>query len=462
MTTEIQQEPPLPDADVASIESVPETPVPHDPYAALRFRDFRLLIFGRFVAALGEQMVSVAIGWELYERTGSAFALGLVGLVQILPVITLVFISGHVADRFNRKRIVVITQILLGCCSLGLAALTFTQSSVVLQLEMWRPDKPGQLAALTLTQGSLLLVYLVLLMVGILRAFNNPAASTLLPQTVPPEKFTSAAAWSSSAWQFAAVFGPAVGGFMIAIFNSAAEVFMLDAVAATVFAILVVQIHGRQIAMSKEAATLKTVLAGFSFVRKSKVILAAITLDMFAVLFGGATALLPVYAKDILQVGPEGLGWLRAAPSLGAVCMVLTITYLPPFKKAGKTLLWAVIGFGAATIVFGLSKSFILSLVALALLGAFDNISVVIRSTLLLAMTPDEMRGRVSAVNSVFIGMSNELGAFESGVAAGILGPVLAVAAGGVGTILVVLWVMWQWPQMRRLGSLASLSSETT
>jgi MFS family permease len=436
MTTEIQQEPLLPDTDTTSLDPAPVA-VRHDPYAALRFRDFRMLIFGRFIASLGEQMVSVAIGWELYERTQSAFALGLVGLVQVLPVIVLVFVSGHVADRFNRKRIVVITQILLGVCSLALAALS-------------------------LTQGSLVLVYLVLLMVGVLRAFNNPAASTLLPQTVPPEKFTSAAAWSSSAWQVAAVFGPALGGFMIAIFKSTAEVFLLEAVAATVFAVLVLRIRGRQLAMSKETASLKTVLAGFSFIRNSKVILAAITLDMFAVLFGGATALLPVYAKDILIVGPEGLGWLRAAPSIGAVCMVLLITYLPPFKKAGKTLLWAVIGFGVATIIFGLSNSFILSLVMLALLGAFDNISVVIRSTLLLAMTPDEMRGRVSAVNSVFIGMSNELGAFESGVAAGIFGPILAVVGGGIGTILVVLWVMWQWPQMRKLGSLASLSSPKT
>lgn len=437
MTTEIQQESSLPEGETAPVEAASPTSAKHDPYAALRFRDFRLLIIGRFIASLGEQMVSVAIGWELYERTENAFALGLVGLVQVLPVISLVFISGHIADRFNRRKIVVITQVLLGVCSLALAALTFGE-------------------------GSLLLVYLVLLMVGVLRAFNNPAASTLLPQTVPPEKFTSAAAWSSSAWQFAAVFGPALGGFMIAIFKSAGEVFLLDAVAATVFAFLVLQIRGRQIAMSKEAASLKTMLAGFSFVRRSKVILAAITLDMFAVLFGGATALLPVYAKDILKVGPEGLGWLRAAPSLGAVCMVLLITYLPPFKKAGKTLLWAVIGFGVATIIFGLSNSFILSLVMLALLGAFDNISVVIRSTLLLAMTPDEMRGRVSAVNSVFIGMSNELGAFESGVAAGLFGPILAVVGGGIGTILVVLWVMWQWPQMRRLGSLAGLSSETT
>jgi MFS family permease len=428
MTTDTQPEEP-----VASLEAS----VRHDPYAALRYGDFRFLIFGRFIASLGEQMVSVAIGWELYERTQSAFALGLVGLVQVLPVILLVFISGHVADRFNRKRIVVITQFLLGVCSLGLALLS-------------------------VTQGSLVLVYLCLLMVGVLRAFNNPAASTLLPQTVPPEVFTSAATWSSSAWQFAAVLGPAIGGLMIAIFKSAAEVFLLDAIAAMVFAVLVIRIHGRQIATSKASASLETLSAGFKFIWNTKTILAAITLDMFAVLFGGATALLPVYAKDILQVGPEGLGWLRTAPSVGALGMVLLTAHLPPFRRAGYTLLWAVIGFGVATIIFGVSTSFPLSLAMLVLLGAFDNISVVIRSTLLLALTPDEMRGRVSAVNSVFIGMSNELGAFESGVAAGLLNsPILAVVGGGIGTIIVVLWVMWQWPPIRRLGSLASLSSMT-
>jgi len=432
MNPDIEQE----ESIVGSATDAPQTTTRHDPYAALRFHDFRLLIFGRFIAALGEQMLSVAVGWELYERTGDAFALGLVGFVQVLPVILLVMVSGHVADRFNRRRIVVITQLLLGTCSLGLAVLSASQ-------------------------GSLVLVYLCLLFIGVARAFNNPAASTLLPQTVPPDRFTSAATWSSSAWQLAAVLGPALGGLMIGLFKNAAVVFLIDALAAATFAFLVLQIRGRQIATSKEDASFKALVAGFSFVRNSKVILAAITLDMFAVLFGGATALLPVYAKDILQVGPEGLGWLRTAPSIGAMVMVLLIAYLPPFKRAGKTLLWAVVGFGVATIIFGLSQSFGLSLLMLALLGAFDNISVVIRSTLLLALTPDEMRGRVSAVNSVFIGMSNELGAFESGVAAALVGPVLAVVSGGIGTILVVLWVVGQWPQMRRLGSLAGLSNKT-
>lgn len=402
---------------------------PHDPIEALRFRDFRLLMFGRFAASLGEQMVSVAIGWELYERTGNALALGLVGLVQVIPVFALALFAGHVADRFNRKRIVILSQ-------MGLAAAALS------------------LALVSATQGPLWLMYVILFSIGVLRAFNNPASSTLLPQTVPPDVFHSAATWSSSAWQFAAVLGPALGGLLIAAFKGAYEIYILDAVAALIFVTMVVLIKGRPIAQKREPMTWNTMIAGFSFIRSTKVILAAITLDLFAVLFGGAVALLPVFARDILKVGPEGLGLLRTAPSVGAILMLLTIAYLPPFRRAGVTLLWAVAGFGVATIVFGFSTSFLLSLAMLVALGALDNISVVIRSTLLLTRTPDEMRGRVSAVNSVFIGASNELGAFESGVAAAIGGPIFAVVSGGIGTLIVVFIVMRLWPEIIRLGRL--------
>jgi MFS family permease len=408
----------------------PSVSIPHDPYAALRFRDFRLLAFSRFIGSLGEMMISVAIGWELYDRTNNAFALGLVGLVQVLPVILLSLIAGHVADRFNRKGIVLVTQLLLGVVSLGLALLSATQ-------------------------GSLVLVYGCLFTFGVLRAFNDPAGSTLLPQSVPPEIFQSAATWSSSAWQLASVLGPAMGGLMIGVFHAATQVYVVNAFACLIFVVLVSLMHGRPIGQSKEALTRESLTAGLNFIRRTPIILAAITLDLFAVLFGGATALLPVYAKDILHVGPEGLGWLRTAPSVGAIIMVLVLTHLPPFRKAGKTLLFAVIGFGLVTIIFGISQSFPLSLLMLMLLGAFDNISVVIRSTLLLTRTPDEMRGRTSAVNSVFVGMSNEMGAFESGVTAGAFGPVLSVIAGGVGTILVVLLVTYWWPELRNLGSLS-------
>lgn len=416
------------DGQDAAVAAAVSPSAQHDPLAALRYRDFRLLAAGRFVASLGEQMLGVAVGWELYERTGSELALGLVGLVQVLPVITLSMVAGHVADRFNRRIIVLTSQMMLASCSLGLALLS-------------------------LKQGSLALVYLCLLLIGVARAFNTPATSTLLPQTVPPEVFTNAATWSSSAWQFAAVCGPAFGGLMIAAFGRAAPVYLVDAVTAIIFVGLVWRIRGRQIALSRERTSMKALMGGFRFIWNTKVILAAVTLDMFAVLLGGATALLPVYAKDILHAGSEGLGWMRAAPSVGALVMVIALAYLPPFRHAGKTLLLAVIGFGVATIIFGFSRSFPLSM--LMLMGAFDNISVVIRSTLLLTRTPDELRGRAAAVNNIFIGASNELGGFESGVAAELLrSPVAAVVMGGLGTILVVGAVAQIWPEIRRLGKL--------
>lgn len=402
---------------------------PHDPYAALRFQDFRLLLVGRFITTLGNQMLSVAIGWELWLRTHNAIALGLIGLVQVIPVILLSLLAGHVADQYNRKRIVLITQLLLAMCSVGLA---------------W----------LSLVQGPLVLVYLCLLGIGIARAFNDPASSTLLPQTVPPSVFTNAATWGSSSWQLASIIGPALAGFMIWILNDVPVIYLFDAVAGIIFLVLISMIKGRELALSRKATTRESLLEGIRFIRDTKVILAAITLDMFAVLLGGAVTLLPVYATDILQVGAQGLGLMRAAPSIGAVIVAMLLAHMPPFKRAGRTLLLAVAGFGLATIVFGLSTSFWLSMFMLALLGGLDNISVVIRGTLILTRTPDEMRGRISAVNSIFIGASNELGGFESGLVAGLFGPVISVVGGGIGTILVVLAIAKIWPEMLALKTL--------
>lgn len=410
---------------------------PHDPWLALRYRDFQLVLLSRFTASLGEQMVRVALGWEIYERTHDAFFLGLVGLVQVLPVILFSLIAGHVADRYNRKYIVLTTQAGLGVFSLGLAALSFTN-------------------------GSLVLIYICLFLFGVMRAFNDPANSTLLAQSVPPEAFGNAATWGSSAWQIASVVGPALGGLLIAFFKSGAEIFFINAVACIIFATAVSFMRLRPIAQSREAPTVKSLLAGFHFLRESRILLAAITLDLFAVLFGGAVALLPVYAKDILQVGPEGLGWLQSAQSVGAILMAALMIYLPPMRQAGKTLLLAVAGFGIATIIFGISSNFFLSLLMLATLGALDQISVVIRSTLMLTRVPDEMRGRVAAVNTVFISTSNELGGFESGLVTrigqsffgAIGGPIFAVVSGGIGTILVVVLVARKWPEMLHLGRL--------
>ena len=380
-------------------------------------------------------MLSFAISWELWLRTHDPFSLGLVGLVQVVPVILLSLPGGHLADQYNRKRIVFIMQTLLALCSLGLAYLSFTQ-------------------------GPILWIYACLLGIGIARAFYDPAASTLLPQTVPPSLFTSAATWSSSAWQFAAIFGPAVAGVIAAVVGSVTIIYVFDAFAAFVFIALISLIQGRELALARKSATLESLAEGWRFIRDTRVILAAITLDMFAVLFGGAVALLPVYATDILKVGAVGLGWMRAAPSIGAILMAFLLAHLPPMKQAGKTLLWAVAGFGLATIAFGVSRWFWFSVLMLGLLGALDNISVVIRHTLMLTRVPDEMRGRASAVNSIFIGTSNEMGAFESGSVAKLFGTIPSVVIGGIGTIVVVLAVAWFFPEMRNMTTLDAPAEE--
>jgi MFS family permease len=286
------------------------------------------------------------------------------------------------------------------------------------------------------------------------RAFNSPASSTLLPLTVPPSMFTSAATWSSSVWQLASMIGPALAGLLVALLHSVTLIYVLDAAAGLTFLVLVALIRGRQLALSRKAPTRESLAEGMRFILNTKVILAAISLDLFAVLLGGAVTLLPVYATDILHVGPEGLGLMRAAPSIGALIMAVLLAHLPPFRRAGRMLLLAVAGFGIATIVFGISTWFWLSVAMLAVLGALDNISVVIRSTLLLTRTPDEMRGRISAVNGIFVSASNELGGFESGLVASLLGPIIAVVSGGIGTILVVLVVARIWPEMRALATL--------
>ncbi len=400
-----------------------------DPYSALRYKEFRLILVGRFVTSFGNQMLSVAIGWELWLRTHSAFALGMVGLVQVVPVILLSLPAGHVADQYNRKKIIIITQLLLGLCSLGLAVLS-------------------------LVQGPLILIYGCLLGIGIARAFNDPASATLIPQTVPPEIYTNAATWSNSSWQVASIVGPAVAGLAAAALGKVTIIYLFDVLAALIFLVMINMVKGRPLALSKKSATMESLAEGLRFMRSSKVILAAITLDMFAVLFGGAVTLLPVYATDILKVGPQGLGLMRAAPSIGSLLMAFALTHLPPFKQAGKTLLLAVAGFGAATIIFGISTSFWLSMGMLLILGALDNISVVIRATLIMVRTPDEMRGRISAVNSIFIGVSNELGGFESGVVAALVGPILSVVMGGFLTMVVVLSIAKIFPEIRAMKTL--------
>lgn len=401
----------------------------HDAYAVLRLPDYRRLLAGNVLAGLGSEMLHVAAGWELYERTGRSGALGLVGLVQFLPVLLLSLPAGHAADRYSRKVLYAAAQGLMAASALGLATLSFLQ-------------------------GPIPLVYLCLLLVGVARALLAPSRASLVPLLVPGELLTSAIAWNTSGWQFASVTGPALGGLVVALAGGAAPAYLLSATGALVCTLLIASLRTPAPVRSPKAVTLASLFAGLRFVWETKLLLAALTLDLFAVLLGGATALLPVYARDVLEVGASGLGWLRAAPSLGALAMAFLLAHRPPLRHAGRALLLSVAGFGVATVVFGLSQNVIVSFVALALTGAFDNVSVVVRHTLVQKLTPDEMRGRVSAVNLIFISSSNELGAFESGTVAELFNPVVSVVSGGLGTLLVVVLVMLRWPQVRRLGAL--------
>lgn len=404
----------------------------HDAYAALRVPSFRFYLTGNLIAGLGMQMQTVAVGWEVYVRSGSKWALGLVGLVQFVPVVALALFAGQLADTFSRKRIVLLSVLLFAGASFGLA---------------W----------ISASGADYRLMYVCLLLTGIARAFQQPAKASLLPQLVPLEHFSNAVTWSTGGFHLASVAGPAVGGLLIGWLGSARWVYVIDAGTALCFAACLLLVRLRPVEREKKrGVSLSELLAGLGFLRRNQIILGAILLDMFAVLFGGAVMLLPVYAEDILQVGAMGLGWMRTAPAIGALSMALVLAHRRPFAKAGRALLLAVAGFGFATIVFGLSRNYWLSLSMLFLTGALDNISVVIRQTLVQVLTPDHVRGRVSAINGLFIGASNELGGFESGAVAAVFTPTVSVVSGGLGTIAIVATMAVGFPRLRRYGRLGS------
>ena len=401
-----------------------------EPYAVFRFSDFRFLLAGRLLAAFGGQMLTFAVTWDIWIRTKNAFALGLVGLAEVVPILLFALPAGVLADRRDRRTILLTAQT-------GAALTAFA------------------LTALSLWHGPVWGIYVCLTCLGLARAFSDPASSAYVPLVVPQEHFTAAATWNSSMFQIAVITGPALAGILVGAFGGGVtEVYGIGAVFLASQAVLVAFIRVRPAIRAVETKAWHSLLEGLKFLWSNKVIFSAITLDMFAVLLGGAVALLPIFATEILHVGPWGLGLLRSAPSVGALLMAVTVAHLPPFRKAGVTLLWCVAGFGAVTIGFGLSTWFPLSLALLFCLGALDNVSVVIRQTLMLTQVPDEMRGRTSAVNTVFISSSNELGDFESGVVAGFIGPVAAVVVGGIGTLLVVLGVWRLFPQLVALQGL--------
>jgi MFS family permease len=406
----------------------------HDSYAALRYRDFRWYTAGLFAMTLASQLQAVVVGWQMYELTNDTLALGLIGLAEAIPVLGFALPAGYIVDRFNRKTIALISLVLLTACSVSL--LLLSMNPVLLAQFGARP------------------IYAVVFMSGFGRAAFTPARQAMSSEIVPRDVLPNAIAWRSSTWQTAAVAGPALGGLLYGFAGARASYAVDSALMVASFLAMSGVRYQAGEREPMEASVMTNLLVGVRYVFSEPVILAALSLDLFSVFLGGAEALLPVFAKEILRVGPQGLGVLRAAPAVGAVVMGFYVAHRPPFEKAGRMLLVSVALFAACIVGFGLSRNFWLSLVLLAASGMFDAVSVVIRSTLVQLFTPIEMMGRVSAVNSIFIGSSNELGAFESGVAARLLGTVRAVVLGGFASLLVVGATARLVPRLRTLGKI--------
>lgn len=403
-----------------------------DAYASLKIGAFRNFQLSRFLLTFAVQMAETIIAWRVYEISGSKMALGIIGLSEALPFIVTSLFGGHAADTFNRYKIARLTIVSFVFCFGAIG---------------WMMSGDAEL----LKTYGVIPIYIIIGITGVVRGFMAPAFQSIFPQIVPRELYANAATWASNTWQTAAVAGPALGGIVYGYTNIETAFAISVGLMVMAFFVFVLVPMKPTPPREKNETLYQSLTSGLRFVFNKQEMLGAITLDLFAVLFGGAVALLPVFAKDILMVGPKGLGFLRAAPFLGSVVMGLFLAYNPPTKNAGKNLMWAVVGFGLATIGFALSKNFYLSMAMLFLTGAFDNISVVIRQTILQTFTPDNMRGRVSSVNQIFIASSNEIGAFESSLAATLLGTVPSVIFGGCMTLLVVAFLNWRMPKLKEL-----------
>lgn len=402
----------------------------HNPYAAFRIADFRYVLGALLLIGMTHKTQQVAVGWDIYERTGSAMALGWVGVAMFIPVLLLFLPAGQLADRYSRRGIMMVSFALATVASLGLSYASFAGAS-----EAW--------------------IYAAVVANGAAQTLSRPARFAIVPSIVPPALLTNAVTWGTAVNQIAFIGGPMLAGVLISLSGGATMVYEVVLTLNLLGFLCVARIRHRTRAdTSGSALNLEHLLAGLVHVWKTRIIFASILIDLVAVLFGGAIALLPIYAKDILDVGPTGLGWMNAAPGVGALVCSIIMGHLPASKNAGATLLWSVFGFGIATMVFGMSTNLWLSLAALFLVGALDNISVVIRLTMVQLYTPDSLRGRVSAVNSVFISSSNELGAFRAGAVAAMTGAVFAVVSGGIAILGLVALGAKLFPELRNLKSL--------
>jgi MFS family permease len=402
--------------------------VKHDPFAAMRSREFRFFIWAKFLLTVALQMQAVIVSWMIYDITKDTLALGLIGLTEAIPALGLALPGGIVADRYNRRKILILSTGIMLAASVFLAFYAYGFGTSAL----WP-------------------AYAVIFVIGAARGFFNPSQGPFWSQLVNKDHYVNASVWNSSMWQTGAVSGPALGGICYAWLGAGLSSIIV-CVLILITMLYYILIGNKPVVMSNRGEAIKESLkAGIAYVWNNKTLLSAIALDMFAVLFGGAVALLPAFADQILHTGPEGLGFLRAAPALGAVLMATWLAFYPPHKNAGKKMFLCVGGFGICMIAFALSSNFYLSFFILLLSGVFDNVSVVIRSTILQTHTPDAMRGRVAAVNSIFVGSSNELGAFESGLAARLLGLVNSVIFGGCVTLLVTAVGWKKSPELRKL-----------
>jgi MFS family permease len=422
---------------VATLEGTMNEPVAADSRAAFRYPDFRRYLLARLLTTLSSEMQSVAVGWQMYSITHRPLDLGLAGLAQFLPAVCLFLVTGHVSDRVPRKRILLTCVVAFGVCSALL--LTFALRHI----------------------ATVYPIYAVLLMNGTVRAFNAPAAQSFLPLILPRSVFPNAVTWNSSAFQASTIAGPMLGGILYGVTGSPEYVYGTALIGYLAAAFTLSGVQAAQAAPAQITDMAENVLAGLRYIWRNKLVLGAMSLDLFAVLLGGAVALLPVYAREILKVGALGLGFMRSAPGVGALLTSLLVAHWPLRRRAGPAMFWCVFAFGLFTIVFGLSRSVPLSLSMLLLLGGADTVSVIVRSTMIQLSTPDAMRGRVSAVNMVFIGASNEVGQFESGVTAQWFGTVPAVVFGGVGTLVIVCLWAWVFRSLRTLDRLDLIKTES-
>jgi MFS family permease len=404
----------------------------HDPFAVLRVKEFNFFLAFRFFLTLGIQMQSVIVGWQVYALTDDVLYLGMIGLAEAIPFIMISFFSGHIADTFNRKRIVVFFTSLFILVTAFLLWLSQEKNLVLIEDYGVYP------------------IFIAIAAVGVIRGFLSAAIPSFMAQIVPRELYANAATWNSTLWHVASIVGPSLAGFMIAASYSAAYTMDISFIIIAFFSFILIANKPMPV-KEKTESLFESISAGVKFVFKNQLILGALSLDLFAVLFGGAVALLPAFADEVLHAGAIELGFLRAAPAIGAVLMALLIAYKPPTHNAGRNLFLSVGAFGVATILFGLSTNFFWAFFFLFLTGAFDNVSVVIRHTILQLSTPDNMRGRVSAVNGIFIGSSNEIGAFESGATARAFGLKPSIVLGGILTVAVVLVTARLAPKLRKL-----------